>query len=343
MPDTLLSQLASVAGVRDLERLDLSLVGLLCEAMKPLQAAVLATVIDENEERWYLRARQRQGDALPDSDALRVRMDQLPLRAERPLLSRCLREQTLQTAQEGTQALSCFPLFEDPGSQGVLELRTARPLGRRELALVGSVLRFYANFRSLVRDNERDLLTGLLNRKPFDEHFDRAVQASGEEPVIEDDQRAPDAEKLSWLAVVDIDHFKSVNDRFGHLVGDEVLLLVARLMRNSFRLGDKAFRFGGEEFVLLLRGTNAEGALTVLERFRQRVEAHDFPQVQHLTVSIGYTQLGSEDTPHSAIERADRSVYVAKESGRNQVLGFERLVGEGRLAPQESVGSVDFF
>lgn len=343
MATMLLNQLATVAGVRDLEQLDLSLVGLLCESLKPLQASVLATVVDEGVERWYLRARQRPDGGSPESDALTVRMDQLPHRAERPLLSRCLREQTMQAGVASDEAVTCFMLFEDPGTQGVLELRTAKPLGRSELALVGSVLRFYANFRWLVRDNERDLLTGLLNRKPFDELFDRALSGRADAAQIDGDQRDATKPTMSWLAVIDIDHFKQVNDRFGHLVGDEVLLLVGRLMRSSFRLADKLFRFGGEEFVLLLRGAHADGALAVLERFRRCVEEHDFPQVERLTISVGYTALSLDDTPHSAIERADRAVYMAKQSGRNQVLGFEQLVAQGQLAPQDQAGDVDFF
>jgi diguanylate cyclase (GGDEF)-like protein len=230
---------------------------------------------------------------------------------------------------------SAFALFDDLGMLGVLHLDTEAALSEAQQRLVGSLLRFYGNFRCLVHDNERDLLTGLYNRKPFDEHFDRALDTVS--------ASADGATPSSWLAVFDLDHFKRVNDLFGHLVGDEVLLLVGRLLRQSFRFSDKVFRFGGEEFVLLLRGADAEDSLRVLERFRERVATHEFPQVGQMSVSIGYTALKPDDTPHSALERADRAVYAAKEGGRNRVCHFERLVSEGLLAPQEAGGSVDFF
>ncbi|WP_326539697.1 GGDEF domain-containing protein [Pseudorhodoferax sp.] len=329
-------QLADVTGVRDLEQLDLSLVGLLCETLAPRRACVYATVSDGDDTRWYLRASQTPGETLPNSDALTLRMDELPLRAERPLLARCADEQRLCSAPlEQGRTASAFALFDDPGMMGVLLLETEAALSASQLRLVGSLLRFYANFRCLVHDNERDLLTGLYNRKPFDEHFDRALDTV----AVPADESAPS----SWLAVFDLDHFKRVNDLFGHLVGDEVLLLVGRLLRQSFRFSDKVFRFGGEEFVLLLRGADAEDSLRVLERFRERVATHEFPQVGQMSVSIGYTALKPDDTPHSALERADRAVYAAKEGGRNRVCHFERLVSEGRLAPQEAGGSVDFF
>lgn len=323
-------QLADVTAVRDLEQLDLSLVGLLCETLRPRRASVFATFSDAEETRWYLRASQGPGDTLPRSDAMILRMNELPLRVERPLLDQCAAEQRLcSAALQGGGLSTALPLFDDAGMLGVLQIDTDVVLDAGGLSLLGSLLRFYGNFRCLIHDNERDLLTGLYNRKPFDEHFDRAQQMPGS--------------SCSWLAVLDLDHFKRVNDVYGHLVGDEVLLLVGRLLRQSFRFSDKAFRFGGEEFVLLLRGADEADALRILDVFRERVAGHEFPQVGGVTVSIGFTALLPDDTPHAALERADRAVYAAKQGGRNQVFGFERLVQEGRLAPQESSGSVDFF
>lgn len=334
----LVDQLADVTGVRDLEQLDLSLVTLLCETLQPVRAAVYATVSDGANQRWYLRASQAPGESLPRSDAFTLRMDGLPLRGEQPLLDQCATSQRFQCerAPDGEGFMSGFPLFEDMGSLGVLQLDTDTPLRQETQRQVGSLLRFYGNFRCLVYDNERDQLTGLLNRKSFDHHFDRALEhpSTGDEAT---------ADHRSWLAVFDVDHFKRVNDQYGHLIGDEVLLLVGRLMRNSFRFSDKVFRFGGEEFVLVLRGAGPADALRLLESFRECVASYEFPQVGHLTISIGFTELGSDDTPHAALERADRAVYAAKEGGRNQVCLFEQLVAEGRLEAPDAVGGVDFF
>jgi diguanylate cyclase (GGDEF)-like protein len=153
-----------------------------------------------------------------------------------------------------------------------------------------------------------------------------------------------DAADSYWLAVLDIDFFKRVNDNYGHLIGDEVLLLMARLMRASFRFHDQLYRFGGEEFVILMRCTDEDDAAGALERFRLTVEANAFPQVGTITVSMGFTALRADDTPGGAFDRADKAVYFAKESGRNQVRSYELLVAAGALvedAPDDQ--EADFF
>jgi diguanylate cyclase (GGDEF)-like protein len=197
---------------------------------------------------------------------------------------------------------------------------------------MASLLGFHRQLRGLMDDNERDSLTGLLNRKSFDESFIRAAMAMEDdtqaEPaaeLVEPDRRALPNGGCHWLAVVDIDHFKRVNDQYGHLIGDEVLLLVAQLMRRAFRHGDRIYRFGGEEFVVMLRCPNTDAARVAFERLRLRIGEHDFPQVGHLTVSIGYTAIGADDTPGLAFERADQALYKAKNDGRDRTVAHPDL------------------
>ncbi len=125
------------------------------------------------------------------------------------------------------------------------------------------------------------------------------------------------------LGVADIDFFKHVNDRFGHPYGDEVLMLFAGLMRDTFREGDKLFRVGGEEFVVLMSNCAVDNALIAFERFRAAVEAFQFPQVGRVTVSIGVTSLQPGDAASAAFGRADQALYSAKRRGRNRVLLFD--------------------
>ena len=139
--------------------------------------------------------------------------------------------------------------------------------------------------------------------------------------------------------MVDVDHFKRVNDQFGHLYGDEVLLLLARILQESFRHQDRLFRFGGEEFVIVLRALSEEEVSIALERFRARVEAHAFPQVGTVTVSVGYTGIGASDTLPEIVGRADDALYGAKEGGRNQVRSYEQLLACGQVAPREKPDS----
>jgi diguanylate cyclase (GGDEF)-like protein len=133
------------------------------------------------------------------------------------------------------------------------------------------------------------------------------------------------------VAVLDVDHFKRINDTFGHLFGDEVLLLVSRLMREAFRDEDLLFRYGGEEFVAVLAAQGRDGAAAALDRFRERVAAHRFPQLSQVTLSIGFTAMRARELPAAAIARADQALYCAKEEGRNRVCDYDALLAAGRV------------
>jgi diguanylate cyclase (GGDEF)-like protein len=157
------------------------------------------------------------------------------------------------------------------------------------------------------------------------------------------EHRAIAAVPLFWLAMLDIDHFKQVNDSYGHLIGDEVLILVARLMKTTFRSYDKVYRFGGEEFVVVLRSASHDAAIAAVERFRANMESHQFPQAGRITVSVGLTEIQSADTPAAACERADQAVYYAKHHGRNQVCSEADLVRRGLLTVEAKVGDIELF
>lgn len=145
-----------------------------------------------------------------------------------------------------------------------------------------------------------------------------------------------------WLAVVDIDHFKQVNDRFGHLYGDEVLILIANILRSSFRSHDRIFRFGGEEFVVLLRSTTLSTAHKVFNRFRLAVQEYHFPQVGQVTVSLGFVST-TRGSPVEILGQADQALYYAKEHGRNQVCFYDDLVASGQLATKVANDDVELF
>ena len=145
-----------------------------------------------------------------------------------------------------------------------------------------------------------------------------------------------------WLAVIDIDHFKSINDRFGHMVGDEILLLVSRLMSHTFRGSDLLYRYGGEEFVAIIAADNAKIAHNVFERVRLAIEAHIFPQIEHLTISIGYCQAMQDILPVEVLSRADRSLYQAKQDGRNRVYSYHDLLASG-VFKEQVCAEAEFF
>lgn len=156
---------------------------------------------------------------------------------------------------------------------------------------------------------ERDPLTLLNNRQTLDNTLEQVV----------DFYRGREQEELkSWIALLDIDHFKEVNDSFGHLYGDEVLIHFANLMKAEFRYSDFLFRYGGEEFMVIINQTDQQGVLEALERFRQCIEEYTFPSGQ-VTVSIGCTPIEPETPISDVIEVADEALYTSKSSGRNRV------------------------
>jgi diguanylate cyclase (GGDEF)-like protein len=342
MPE-IVDRLADLTEFRDRDIADVTLVGAFRDLLQPLSVAVFRAVGEPGNERWHSRARLGAGDAVASSDSMWADLEGLPLLAEFPL-----REQVLRlgrpTSVAGQTHLALYPLATDQEVVAVLELETTQPLDERDRGLVASVLRIHRNFQGLLDYSERDTLTGLLNRKTFDNSFMKisaAQQAAAAE--LADDRRGAGPSVGHWLAVVDIDHFKRVNDNFGHLIGDEVLLLLARLMRGSFRFSDRLYRFGGEEFVVLVRCADHAAAAMVFERLRANTEHYAFPQVGRLTVSVGFTEVKPGDTPSGAFERADKAVYYAKSHGRNQVRSHAELVSGGELEDGSKVGDVELF
>jgi diguanylate cyclase len=167
---------------------------------------------------------------------------------------------------------------------------------------------------TLARLSTIDGLTHLPNRMHW------------EEVVAHEFQRVRRIGHASAVMMIDIDHFKAVNDAHGHPAGDEALRAVARLLRDSLRVHDVAGRYGGEEFGVVLPGADANGAAVIAERIRRRIEATVLESLQdvRLTVSIGFAALSPSDHDHRAwIARADRALYAAKAAGRNRVMGPE--------------------
>jgi diguanylate cyclase len=161
-----------------------------------------------------------------------------------------------------------------------------------------------------------DGLTRLLNRT----HWEQAVATEF--------QRCRRIGHSSAVLMLDIDHFKAVNDQHGHQAGDAALTAVAAILQDTLRLHDVAGRYGGEEFGVVLPGINTDGASAIAERIRRRIEQAVVEQRHGLrvTISIGYAALTPDDHDHGAwIARADRGLYAAKAAGRNRCVGSDTL------------------
>ena len=124
------------------------------------------------------------------------------------------------------------------------------------------------------------------------------------------------------LIVLDIDYFKKVNDTFGHIAGDEVLKSVAKILRETIRISDEAFRYGGEEFVVILSNTKQPGAQTIAERIRKKIEKLCVESTEQIkiTASFGVSCSDAVDDVSEALHHADMALYRAKKQGRNRVV-----------------------
>ncbi|WP_298439884.1 GGDEF domain-containing protein [uncultured Ferrimonas sp.] len=192
-----------------------------------------------------------------------------------------------------------------------VRLKNSMDSMRKELATLGNEASGYKE--KLVEQqklNMVDTLTQLPNRAALDEHLKREyrnVRRYGS--------------KL-WVAVADIDHFKNVNDSYGHSTGDKTLQVVAMALKNSLRKEEFVARYGGEEFVLLLPEVNQEQVLQILNRTRDKIRTIPFKfrsERLSITVSIGAAQVGENETIQETFERADAALYRAKRNGRNRV------------------------
>ena len=159
-----------------------------------------------------------------------------------------------------------------------------------------------------------DPLTGLGNRK----YFDRSIEAMVQNAQVS-------GEPLSLL-MFDIDHFKSFNDSYGHLTGDQVLRLVGMSLKQTIKGQDITARYGGEEFAVVLPNTALRQALTVADHIRRAVMSKELKKkstgeiLGRVTISVGVSMLKPDDDTHSLIERADACLYAAKRAGRNRVV-----------------------
>lgn len=159
----------------------------------------------------------------------------------------------------------------------------------------------------LVERSVSDPLTGALNRRELDSRLGEAIE------------RKRRTQTPASLLMLDIDHFKSINDNYGHAAGDDVLIEFVKMIKNRARIMDQLFRTGGEEFLLFLPDTPESGAMTLAEDIRKVVSEAQFIKNRRVTVSIGLSELRADEAIEEWVKQGDIALYQAKEDGRNRV------------------------
>lgn len=227
------------------------------------------------------------------------------------------------TSAEGQRFYSLEKTDSERGGKGrqlfAISLAGYRIVTLIERADDPRIVRLRAQLEEAYQRSITDPLTGVWNRNQFNEFVRVEVP------------RSERYGQPACLLILDIDHFKRVNDNHGHGIGDQVLQQFSGLIQEQIRVVDSLFRWGGEEFVILLPNTSLAAARYIAERLRRTVGDTDFGPVARVTVSIGAAELERGESPEDWFNRADKAVYLAKAQGRNRVVCAEpdptRLIG----------------
>ena len=356
---SLIEHLIKLTDHRDRDLLELTLSKALIDLV-PIQRVLVSKVVsEEGVKRWMdVTVLDARGGGKV-VDPLRVDFQTLPLLEDNRDRLHCIqRRERVEIAWAGEDGprITYLPLFADPVAdvEGVLEIHSASALIDDQLMVIADVSRVFRNMYRLLAYSDRDALTGLLNRKSLDDTFYSAVL----EELGEMQDAAAEARQIVlaagqerrhrvppnyWLGTICVDNFGTINDHHGHLIAEEVLLLVARIMNNTFRTYDRLYRFGGEQFAVLMHCPDEALVLAAFERFRANIEKFNFPQVGHLTICGGFTRVMPDDSPNTALERAERAVDYGQHHGRNKVFSHAELVRKGFFAEALKIGAVDIF
>lgn len=349
MKKKILQSIINITEHRDVDSLEYGLVVTIAELL-PLNTVSLYKLIGDTpengiEEIVYLSI-EKNGEMLG-----RCKQDNaIHFFDGNQFLNGCFLEKKEISYQnsQNNQIHAIIPLICDEKVMSVIEMTSNEEL-KEFKELISGIKRIYENYLYILNKSERDKLTGLLNRHSFDTKFNRLIQIQQNKKLLENknqtnhERRQQTSEWSAWLAVIDIDHFKKINDKFGHICGDEVLLILSQKMKAFFRSSDLLFRFGGEEFVVILESTSPKMAKQTLEQFCKKIADSNFPLVGNITISGGYVKIIDSNYSVTLIEQADQALYYAKKNGRNCIHSYESLVELGELPKAVEKGGVELF
>ncbi|MFM2036981.1 MAG: hypothetical protein RL459_2246 [Pseudomonadota bacterium] len=355
---TLIDHVLRLTDHRDRELLELTLSKALIDLLTIQRVVVARVVSKDGNKHWMEQVRLDARGGGKVADKLRLDVSKLPRWEDVTDRVKCVQAaQTLEVAWAGPNGprITYLPLFADSrfDDLGVIEIHSAAPLQAADFGIAEQLRHVYRNMYNLLAYSDRDALTGLLNRKSLDDAFYSAVLeeldgVSGQRLDAYAAQGAGDERRHRvpanyWLGMVVVDQFDLLSDKHGHLLGEEILLLVARILNNTFRTYDQLYRFDREHFGVLMHCPEESVVFSVFDRFRSNVEKFNFPQVGRVTVSCGFMSVMSDDTPDTALGKTERAVDFAQKSGRNRVVSHLAMLRNGSFEEPPRVGGVDIF
>ncbi|TQV89067.1 GGDEF domain-containing protein [Aliikangiella coralliicola] len=336
MDHTILDSVIKITSQRDVDSLEYGLVATLAEMLSAESIAIYKLVDDgikiilEETVRLDMKQNDDHSDDLEWTEGPKQICNDQDIQD-------CMDSgQPVRFSQKEQLTRIILPIACDSKVVAALNIQSETDLNPTLKVLEG-MIKVYENYLYILNESERDKLTGLYNRRTFDKKLDRLLQIQRNKQIYliegskNQEKRTIKPYSETWLAIIDVDNFKQINDKYGHVFGDGVLLLLAHKMKLCFRQTDYLFRFGGEEFVVILEPNQRQHAYDTLDRFRDAIATHNFPLVGHVTVSIGYARITDTDYPPAILHSADKALYHAKENGRNRIYNYETLVADGAV------------
>lgn len=323
---TVLTNLISLTNERDVYQLELLLAQSLYDLIQPLNSSSEKSVVVYRP----VNVKKRLFNSVVIG---KTKQETLLSDALKTALVECFDEgEFLSLKNDEDSELNLYPL-KNTANRTMAVIAIEATINDAQLhETITMLLQIHQNFAGLINDNEHDTLTGLLNRKSLDAKLNKVIEQKRMSAKRVDDQ----ANAMHFLALFDIDHFKKINDEYGHLIGDDVLKSLSGLMKSSFREKDMLFRYGGEEFLGVFECANKKDIKHLLDRFRNTVSKHAFNEVGKVTISVGYTQINAFDELEDIVNRADQALYYAKGHGRNCLHHYEQLVETGKVQAIEA-------
>ncbi|MEC4728556.1 GGDEF domain-containing protein [Shewanella sp. D64] len=221
---------------------------------------------------------------------------------------------------------------------------TCEHISNQDEQMLKGFSKVYENFLSIVIESETDPLTGLLNRKAFLPRLTKAAKVIKQEAIdcVINPQTCDLSAKRYWLCIFDIDKFKVINDTFGHLYGDEILIDLVRVMKSTFSELDSMFRFGGDEFVIIMSKREKAEMLNLCEDFSHKLSIHHGREVK-VTISMGIIEINCQEEPSELLVKADKALYYIKETGRDRIGLYEDLIADGSIIPLKIEDDIELF
>ncbi|MCL1037287.1 GGDEF domain-containing protein [Shewanella submarina] len=319
--EAVLNSVVQLTGKRQIRALGESLVDTIHNSLDATAVAFVAV----NSPIHFPACMLPKKNALPESSLL-------------DCVQKCSRQNQMVSERHDDSVLTALPIMVNGITVKVLLIKSIMEMSEHQISLLTGFARVYENFLNVMLDMETDSLTGLLNKKAY---YSQVLA------VLEDDDSAVCEEsgdpKFFWLVIFDVDKFKKINDTFGHLYGDEILLLVANTMIKVFDDEDLLFRFGGDEFVVLLSPRTKEKAREVLKQFQQEIACIRNDKLWPVRCSIGGVNASGAENPTDLLVQADRALYYVKENGRGKIAFYCDLLDDGVMTNEHFEDDIELF